>query len=233
MTPLALAPRRLLVIAPHPDDEALGCGGMIAAFRQDGRDVRVVFITDGGASHRGSRTWPRDRLAAERRREALAALRILGVGADEAIFLDLPDAGMPAFRTPAWTEARRSLASTVQAFAPDLVLIPWRRDPHRDHRDAWALTSSALETGSRRPETLEYAVWLDELGSDGDHPQPGEAERVAFDIAEWLHLKRAALQAHRTQTTDLIDDDPDGFRLSAATLERLVAPEERYWRSLL
>lgn len=230
--PLSLDARRISVVAPHPDDEALGCGGLIASLAGAGRAFRVVFVTDGSASHPGSRLWPRDRLAAARRVEACGALRELGLGEDAAVFLDLPDAAMPGLETPRGQAAVADLAKAFQAFDPDLVLLPWRRDPHCDHRDAWALSITALSVAGLSPETLEYAVWLDEIGEETDHARPSEAERIEFDVAASLAAKRRAVLAHRTQTTDLIDDDPSAFRLSAATLDRLIGPVETYWRPL-
>lgn len=231
-SPLSLHARRIAVVAPHPDDEALGCGGLIAALAGAGRTFRVIFVTDGTASHPGSRLWPRDRLAAVRRAEACEALRELGLGEDAALFLELPDAAMPGFKTQRGQAARADLAKAFSLFDPGLVLLPWRRDPHRDHRDAWALTSAALSRARLSPDTLEYAVWLDEIGNEADHPRHGEAERIDFDVGAVLPAKRRAVMAHRTQTTDLIDDDPSAFRLSAATLGRLLGPVETYWRPL-
>lgn len=231
-SPLSLAARRIAVVAPHPDDEALGCGGLVAALAGDDRVFRVVFVTDGGASHPGSRLWPRDRLAAARRAEACGALRELGLGDEAALFLDLPDAAMPGLETPRGQAAVTELAEALRAFNPDLVLLPWRRDPHCDHRDAWTLATAALSRAGLSPDTLEYAVWLDEIGGEMDRPRSGEAQRIDFDIAAGLAAKRRAVMAHRTQTTDLIDDDPSAFRLGAATLDRLIGPVETYWRPL-
>lgn len=228
--PLTLSARRLLVVAPHPDDESLGCGGLIHAFAQDGRAVKVVFVTDGGASHPGSRTWSRQRLAARRRDEARDALQALGLARSDGLFLDLRDADMPAPGSVAERKARARLAALVRAFGPDLTLLPWRRDPHRDHRDAWRLGRAALAAAGSTSGVLEYAVWLDELGAPADHPGAGEGEAVLFDVAAGRAAKRMAVAAHLSQTTDLIPDDPTGFRLGEQTLERLCGPVERYWR---
>jgi LmbE family N-acetylglucosaminyl deacetylase len=72
--------RNVLVVVPHPDDESLGCGGLIASLAVTGRLFHTVFVTDGGASHPGSREWPRHRVAAQREKEAAAALAHLGIG---------------------------------------------------------------------------------------------------------------------------------------------------------
>lgn len=229
--PLSLSARRIAVIAPHADDESLGCGGLIAALAADERAVMIIVITDGGASHR-SVQWPRQRLAARRREEAIDAAGRLGVGVANVRFLDLPDAAMPDESAPLWIAACARMAGWLRDFGPDLVLQPWRRDPHCDHRDAWRLTQAALVQVGLTPELLEYAVWLDELGAPEDQPAAAEAERVAFDIGDVLDAKRAAVACHLTQTTDLIDDDPEGFRLTQATIDRLVGPTETYWRPL-
>lgn len=230
INPLTLQARRLLVIAPHPDDESLGCGGLIHAFAKDGRQVRIAFITDGGASHPSSNAWSRERLAARRRDEALAALVTLGLSRTDALFLDLRDADMPAPGSRADRAACERLAAGIRSFKPDLTLLPWRRDPHRDHRDAWRLGRCALAAAGSPSDKLEYAVWLDEFGAPGDQPQADEAAPLVFDVTAGQAAKRAAVYAHASQTTDLIDDDPMGFRLSADTIERLTGSAERYWR---
>lgn len=229
--PLSLRAWRITVIAPHPDDETLGCGGLIAALVADLRAVQTLFITDGAGSHPNSAAWPPERLIAQRRSEAEEALVRLGAGDQPRAFMDLPDAGAPGPDDPGGEVGVQTLAQLLSAFGPELVLAPWRRDPHCDHRAAWSLTHAALVRAGLQPDVLEYAVWLDELGAPEDFPVAGEAKRVDFDIRDVATLKRHAVQAHLSQTTDLIGDDPDGFRLSASTLDRLIGETETYWRA--
>ena len=80
-----------LILAPHQDDETLGCGGVIARKRNEGLPVDVVFITDGSASHLGHPKFTPTEIGLLRRREALAALAILGVETPAIYFLDEPD----------------------------------------------------------------------------------------------------------------------------------------------
>ena len=107
---VVLAGRSLVVVAPHPDDESLGLGGFIAAARGSGQPVSVIFLTDGERSHVGSPTYPPARLAATRRREAAAALAVLGVDPLAVHFLGLGDTCLPALRHDAYRAAlaRRS-----------------------------------------------------------------------------------------------------------------------------
>ncbi|HUN97803.1 MAG TPA: hypothetical protein VMU69_16420 [Bradyrhizobium sp.] len=83
-----------------------------------------------------------------------------------------------------------------------------------------------------RPEILEYAVWLDEFGEAGDRPDSDEVELVRVHIDGVLERKRAAVAAHLSQTTGLIADDPDGFRLTPQTIARLTQSTEIYFRPL-
>ena len=91
-----LAAKRILVVAPHPDDESLGCGGLIAKLAAAGRLFHTLFVTDGGASHSASFKWPRRRLAAQREWEAADALHFLGIGGHARTFLRLRDGDMPS-----------------------------------------------------------------------------------------------------------------------------------------
>ncbi|MEC5325401.1 PIG-L deacetylase family protein [Aurantimonas sp. A3-2-R12] len=228
--PQAFAAARILVVAPHPDDESLGCGGAIARSAALGRQTHTIFVTDGGASHPGSATWSRERLAAQREVEASNALECLGAGDHPRSFLRLRDADMPAEDTALWREAKSKVVQIVKDFRPDLVLLPWRRDPHRDHRDSWGLVTAALTTAAQQPLQLEYAIWLDELGAADARPRAGEMVEWRLDITSHQAAKRVAVAAHVSQTSELIADDPDGFRLNPATIARLTGPEEIYWQ---
>ena len=228
MTPLELPEGAVMVIAPHPDDETLGCGGLIAQCVREGRAVHTVFVTDGSASHPGSKTWDRPRLAAEREVEAEEALRRLGAGGEPRSFLRLADAAMPVAGSAEHAAAVAAIAAVLDELRPGLVVLPWRRDPHCDHRDSWALAMAAVAACGRPVAVLEYAIWLDELGAPGDQPLPGEVERVSLAVSG--EHKREALRAHRSQMGALVLDDPGGFVLEPETIERLTGPEEVYWR---
>jgi LmbE family N-acetylglucosaminyl deacetylase len=227
--PRLLAVTNVLVIAPHPDDESLGCGGLISRLAAHGRCIYTVFVTDGGASHRASIKWSREALAACREREAREALYRLGVGEHPRMFLRLHDAAMPPDSSEKWRLALGQLDFVLRTFRPDLVLLPWRRDPHCDHRHSWRLVTDAICQSALSPMTLEYAIWLEEFGLPADYPRADEVRPIVFDISLEVGHKRAAIAAHLSQTSDLIDDDPDAFRLSARTIARLSGPCETYW----
>lgn len=221
----------VVVIAPHPDDETLGCGGLIASLVRNGTRVHTIFVTDGSSSHRHSKLWPPHRLALQRQQEAADALSALGAGDQPRSFLSLKDANMPARGEPGYEAALNAIMAILAELRPELVLAPWRRDPHCDHRDAWTLVTDALQRSGQASDLLEYTIWLDELGAPGDFPHPGEVEIVEFSMPDLVALKRRAIMAHSSQLGGLILDDPDGFFLTASTLDRLIKPNEIYWRA--
>jgi LmbE family N-acetylglucosaminyl deacetylase len=220
----------VLVVAPHPDDETLGCGGLIAALSDRGVLVHTVFVTDGSASHRNSIAFPRERRAAIREGEAQAALEALGAGDQPRSFLRLPDAAMPARGSPAYGQALEAITELLRTLRPSHAVLPWRRDHHCDHCDSWGLFTHAFKTADQTPEILEYAIWLDELGAPGDFPRTGEVDRVTLDITPFLARKRDAIEAHQSQLGTVIRDDPTGFHLTRDTLDRLIKPTETFWR---
>lgn len=116
---------------------------------------------------------------------------------------------------------------------PQTILVPWRRDPQPDHRASWSLIAAAL---ARDPayevRRIEYLIWLWELAAAGDAPRPDEATTWRLDIGSVLPRKRAAIAAHRSQTTDLIDDDPTGFRLTPDILAHFAHPWEVYLEAI-
>jgi LmbE family N-acetylglucosaminyl deacetylase len=225
----------LLVISPHPDDEALGAGGLIASARRAGRRVVVVMLTDGGGSHPNSRRYPRDRLIALRKAEAARSARELGLSRGDLVHLDLPDGNAPS-EGPLFERTVDALAALASDVGAASVFVSWEHDPHRDHQAA-ALMACALRVRDPRLKLWFYPVWGWHL--DGDTPiDEAPPSGCRIDVAPWLAAKRAAIAAHLSQTTDLIDDDPEGFRFDDRTLAPFLgryeyfieAPAERGFR---
>lgn len=209
-----ILPGTTLLLAPHPDDESLGCGGLIASLCAAGRPPLLVVLTDGAGSHPGSPSWPPERLRAARRDEVLHATALLGLDAARVRFLALRDTRSP-HDGPAFEEAVRTL-SAIQGEVPCAqVLTSWLLDPHCDHVSA-ALLGRAL--AARHGLTLLYYPvwgWLIDAETVLDCPAP---EGWRFDAGPHLRAKAAAIAAHRTQYGGLIQDDPAGFVLPRALL---------------
>lgn len=224
---------RTLVVAPHPDDESLGCGGVIALLRQQRLPVYVLFVSDGTMSHPNSRRYPAKARRTLREQEASRALDILGVAASEATFLRLPDTQVPTAdgSLTLFREATSLILEHLQRIAPRTVLAPWRRDPHGDHRATWQLLRAAVGLYDAPVRWLEYPVWVWESTQEADLPTPADGKWFRLDIRPVLGQKQRAIAAHVSQTTALIDDDPDGFTLSPAMINHFIQSYEYYLES--
>jgi LmbE family N-acetylglucosaminyl deacetylase len=221
-----------LVIAPHADDESLGCGGTIALLRQIGVPVYVLLVSDGSMSHPNSKKYPAPKLMQLREKELLAAVEILGVPADNAHFTRLKDSLVPHQNHAGFNEAVQAIAEIITGIRPQSILLPWRRDPHPDHRATWQLVKKAIEATALPCRILEYLVWLWERADTQDLPLAGEMNTRKIDITPVLKQKHRAIAAHLSQTTTLIDDDPQGFTLSEHMLAHFDHPAEYFLEEL-
>jgi len=220
-----------LIVAPHQDDESLGCGGLIALLRSFDVPVTVLFISDGTGSHPQSRAFPSDRLRDTREAEAREALQVLGVTPDMMTFLRFRDTAVPMAGATDFAAAAERVRRVVADARSETIILPWRRDPHCDHRAAWQLLHAALVGQQRQPRLLEYPIWVWELAGEGDLPRAGEVEGWRLDIAAVFAQKQAAIATHRSQLGQLIDDDPSGFCLLPHVLEHFAHPWEIYLES--
>lgn len=223
-----IATNRILIVAPHPDDETLGCGGAIALLRSLGCSVQVLVMSDGTLSHPRSLKYPPPRLRALREAETLEALSTLSVSRTETTFLRLPDGSIPTLESSEAEVAVALCRAHLQLVKPETVFLPWRFDPHPDHRATWQLINAVLNELDYLPRMIEYPIW------DWDPEQRGdfaECKRIVgwrLNIQNVLKTKLKAIAAYRSQTTDLIDDDPEGFRLTAEMLRNFARPWELY-----
>ncbi len=215
-----------LVVAPHPDDDVLGCGGAIALLRRFGLPVHVLFVSDGAASHPNSRKFPPPAMRDLREREAREGLGRLDVPAAAIDFLCLPDGSLPGPSDSGFAEAVDVCATRLRAVQPDTLLLPWRRDPHPDHRATSHIFRAALARHDGHPRLLEYPIWAWERAVPGELPEPGEVCPFRLDIGAVTAAKRDAIMAHQSQVTPLIDDDPDGCLLSDEMLAHFARPWE-------
>ena len=213
----------VLVLAPHADDESLGCGGLIAAAAAAGRPVSVLVLTDGSQSHPSSPTWPKQRLVVVRQQEVRDALDALGLAGQHLAFLNLPDAAAPT-RGPAFESAVAAIAAHVAARGAATVLAPWEHDPHCDHEAAHLMAAEVCQRLDLRH--WAYPVWGWTLADA--HPLPEMPAGIRLDVSGQLPQKRRAIACHATQYTDLINDDPAGFRLPPGLLAVFDRPFETF-----
>jgi len=216
---LSLSERdRVLVIAPHPDDESLACGALLLAAGAASAARHVVVLTDGD-----NNPWPqrwiekrwhideaaRARWGARRRAEAQAALDVLGVPRDARSFLGWPDAGLTDLLMRESSMVSHELTAQIDAFRPTHIAIPALSDTHPDHSAAHVAARFALmHAKAPAPECLIYAVH----GAKED----AQAQVVALDASQ-RELKQRAILQHQTQ-----------MRLSRKRFLGFALRDERY-----
>ncbi|MDR3562595.1 MAG: PIG-L family deacetylase [Negativicutes bacterium] len=190
--------RKVLVFAPHPDDDVIGCGGSIINHVIKGNSVGVAYVTSGDI---GSLTYTSADIMAIREAEAAKAARFLGV--TQLHFLRKPDGFLQYSR-----ETVMAITSLLRSFRPDVVYIPHQQDEHRDHRMthdlvleccAWAASPRAGECGCELWAVGTILCY--EVGT------PLPAVHYVEDISAVMDRKIEAMQMHESQVAVLPYDE--------------------------
>ena len=198
---------RLLLFAPHPDDESLACSILLQRAVRAGAAVRVVYVTDGDDN-----PWPqrvlerkwrlndtdRRRWGRLRRTEALAALRVLGVNGSDVRFLALPDQKLTPLLMCNCQSAIARFGAIIADWKPTDLLVPSISDTHPDHSALAVMFRLALsESFSDSVATGQMAVWSYVVHGRGP---------AFFDCAETIcqsrieaAIKLRAIRCHKTQ----------------------------------
>jgi LmbE family N-acetylglucosaminyl deacetylase len=192
--------RVALVIAPHQDDETLGCGGLLRQKRLAGAPVWIAYVTDGSASHRGHPTLTPAALAALRQGEARQAMQLLGVEETTLFFLGAGDGTLAHLVPPAATAIAEKIADLLRRVRPDEIFLPLRDDGSSEHDASFVLVQRALALARLHPRLFEFPVWA------AWNPlrlfRPLFASRTVWcvDYREHAGLKRQAIGAYVSQT---------------------------------
>jgi N-acetylglucosamine malate deacetylase 1 len=170
----------VLVIAPHPDDESIGCGGTICLHVARGDRVSAVFLTSGEL---GLKKLPREKAWATREAEAQKAGKILGL--HELYFLRCPDWMLNEHKR----ETVQVLAPILKQAAPEIIYLPHPDEWHPDHKESLPILKAALKQSRLKSPTLfGYEVWT-----------PLSAHDHVEDISPVMARKLRAVRAHRSQ----------------------------------
>lgn len=207
-----------VVIAPHPDDESLGCGGTIALLKKAGTKVFIIFVSDGSMSHPSSKKYPSVILSQLRKNEALAAAIVLGIDAADCFFMMLKDDGVPHTGDDGFAEAVLQLDLLIKKLKPQYIFLPFEKDPHKDHQACWQIAHHKL-IQKNNISLCYYFIWFWERENVNDEVLQN-LHWLKVNIKETIHLKHAAIAAHVSQVSNLIDDDENGFTLSPGMLAR-------------
>ena len=208
------SPERLLVVSPHPDDDAIAAGGLM----QRAREVRVLVVTDGERN-----PWPqrfmerkwflgRDdaaRWGALRRAEALCAVKALGHPTSSVRFLGFPDQGIASLARRGDTRLAEALSKEIADFRPTLIVSPSAQDLHSDHRaSAWYVHRAA-------PEDASIVTFV--VHGCGDRARVDRTMQLA---EREIQRKRDAIRCHESQ-----------LLLSRARFLSHAAPAETFYRA--
>lgn len=208
---------RVVMVAPHPDDEILGAGGLLRLLAGRGATVDVVAVTDGDASHPDSPTVTPVELAPRRQAESTRALAQLGLDDVGLHRLGLGDGRVAA------TESRLAdRLAGVLGDADDSVwcLSTWDGDGHPDHEATGRAAGAACAaTGAR---LLSFPIWTWHWAQPDDPRVPwSRARSVALDPTAHA-AKLAAVDCFDSQLHALSDHPADAAILGPAALARLT-----------
>lgn len=217
--PLPVLAGGTVVVAPHADDETLGCGALLASLAIGPHPVHVVFVSDSAAAGWSAATTRAER-AALRRAEALAALRELGLGADQATFLAAPDGELDRLSPENHAATVTQFSAVLARVRPRHVFLPLLGEGSTEHDAAVWLAREALARAGLAPVVWEYPVWAwwNALRLRRQLGRPDENFR--FDATPQLAAKQRALASHASQLP----------HLPAALLRAAAAPLELYFR---
>jgi LmbE family N-acetylglucosaminyl deacetylase len=204
-TPFVPPPGRVVVVAPHPDDEILGVGGTMALLAAAGAHTVLVAVTDGEASHPGRQ----EELRRLRPQESVAAAACLGARPERTHRLGHPDGAI---------DGHRLGAELTELIRPgDLLLAPWCRDGHPDHDVVGSAAGTAA--ARRHARVLSYLVWAWHWAAPGRDMPWSQARRVELG-REVARRKRRAAGCFLSQVAE-----PDPV-LPLYVMRRLTRPFE-------
>jgi LmbE family N-acetylglucosaminyl deacetylase len=199
---------RVAVLAPHADDETLGCGGTLRRYADEGVPVHVIVMTDGA----GVET-DREDIAEVRREEAGRAAEILGIG--ETVFLDFADGRLDAHHG----ELDERLGAELARIAPDVVFAPFPVDPHPDHVATADAAIRALRAGGAFRLAF-YEIY-----------QPIRFNKEV-DVTGVMDAKRRAIRVYESGllgSGDLIADASEGLARYRQFFNRIERLYEVFW----
>lgn len=206
---------KVLVLAPHPGDEIFGIGGTLARHREQGDEIRIIYLCDGrSGTKRPVTEIVRDELKKVRRAEAVAGITTLGINPGKLTFWAYRDGELTANKTVV-----KALTQVLVEYLPTIIYAPHAADSHPDHVTTAQLLAKTLVTmGGELPgEIWGYEFW-----------QPTFANRIV-DITSVSQQKAVAMQAHASQLKcRAYDTAIDGLNRYRGGLAGLQGPAEGF-----
>jgi len=208
---------KVLVIAPHPDDETLCCAGTIMNFIEKGDKVKIVIVTDGRYGSLDEKLRGTEELVKIRKEETIRVFKLLGV--EDYEFLNFEDSKVPQKRK----EVEEKLAEILKNYNPDIVFAPAPFDSHPDHSEVGKIVRRLfpnayfylfwVDSGDKikklvknekvKKTLLKLFPFLSSLYSRLFWKYPKEGEIIKFGIRDKKEKKKRALEVYKSQINDL------------------------------
>jgi len=195
--------KKMIVFAPHPDDETLGCGGTIAKRISEGYEILVVVMTDGRHAFSemlGIDSDPSpEELKEIRREEIKRATKHLGVQEKKIVFLDFEDGKLKENSK----EAEEEVTQILKESCPTEVYFPYEKDDHTDHRATNRIIRNSIKKIGLQALKYQYSIYqkysrfgpiIDKLLNFFRH------NIVQIDVSNYLILKEAAIRSFKSET---------------------------------
>lgn len=199
----------IIVLAPHPDDETLACGGTIARRLDEGYDVTVVFLTDGrnALTDLGVFSQPTPlELKEIRKEETRRATKILGLSDDDLIFLDIEDGRL----NESEEIVSKRIAEILKEKRPKEIYFPQRKEYNVDHKSANRLVRKVINQLHYRLHAYEYLIAWSYPFNILSRVQPKSLydlilskllnfNMARVDISDFIAIKKAAIHEYQSQ----------------------------------
>ncbi|NVZ22708.1 PIG-L family deacetylase [Pseudomonas costantinii] len=221
INPTALVPpgARVVIIAPHPGDEVLACGGLLQLLSTLEHPLQLISITDGSASHPGSHAWPASRLSVVRPQESVEALRRLGMPLHSLKWI------RGGFRDDHLAAQEQSMSQFIARYLQpgDVVFTTWRNDGNHDHDAVGRASAKACSVMGARLYELPIWAWHWPVREGAMIPWQ-RARKVRLDT--WSVARK--LHAAHAYASQLVGDPEIGLppMLAQVLLERMRDPYE-------
>jgi len=221
---------KIVVFAPHPDDETLACGGTIILETRKGNRVHLIFMTDGRNSHTTTPdSFPkpsREEIKIIRKSEALKAAEILGVAKGNISFLDYYDGTLK----DEISSAAEMVQKHLNEIQPTYIFMPAAADTHRDHYSTNSIVLAATKKSGLSLVLFEYVIWA---GDEKFNEMLKMPNLVTNDISSVLPQKLKALDCYQSQVGSFLNGQPQIPVLNEKFLARFKLPVEHFWKYIV
>lgn len=190
--------KRILIIASHPDDEVLGCGGTVARLVKEGHEAYTLILGEGVTSRDKNRlVKKRNRELKDLKIQALKANEILSI--KQVIFHNFPD---NRFDTVPFLDIVKVIEKEVNNIKPHVVFTHYERDLNIDHR----ITYQAVLTAARPlPDATVKEIYSFEILSSTEYYYPSLfSPNVFVDISNDIDIKIQALKAYKFEIREFL-----------------------------